>query len=102
MRTKDVQHEDSNTRQLAFKLLWEGNERFVNNLKLIRNILKKVYDTPPGQRPFGVIRSFIDSLTCAKLILYPEHRNILSMQTAGHSINENIAKSKFLHNNQNP
>jgi len=102
MRTKDIQHQDSNTRQLAFKLLRDGNERFVNNLKLIRNILKKVYDTPPGQGPFGVILSCIESSTCAKLILYPRHRGILSMSTAGDIINENIAKSKFLHTNQNP
>ncbi len=41
----------------AINLLKEGNKRFVNNLKINRNLLQQVNETSEGQFPFAVILS---------------------------------------------
>lgn len=47
----------------AIQFLKEGNQRFISNLKLNRNLLEQVNDTREGQYPFAVILSCIDSRT---------------------------------------
>ena len=52
----------------AIQLLKDGNQRFVSNLKLNRNLLQQVNETCDSQHPFAVILSCIDSRTSAELI----------------------------------
>ena len=44
----------------ALQFLKEGNARFINNLKVNRDLLEQVNDTRDGQWPFAIILSCID------------------------------------------
>ena len=48
--TKEMQNAISPT--MALDLLKEGNKRFVNNLKINRNLLQQANETSNGQHPF--------------------------------------------------
>lgn len=84
---------DSITPQEAVKILKEGNERFVNNLKANRNLLKQVNDTSDGQHPFAIILSCIDSRTSAELIFDQGLGDIFSCRIAGNVLNDDILGS---------
>ena len=77
----------------AKELLKEGNKRFVNNLKINRNLLQQANDTSDGQHPFAVILSCIDSRTSAELIFDQGLGDIFSVRIAGNIINEDILGS---------
>ncbi|MEP7108940.1 MAG: carbonic anhydrase family protein [Ferruginibacter sp.] len=78
---------------LAIELLKEGNKRFVNNLKINRNLLQQANETSDGQHPFAVILSCIDSRTSAELIFDQGLGDIFSVRIAGNIINEDILGS---------
>lgn len=77
----------------ALDLLKEGNKRFVNNLKINRNLLQQANETSDGQHPFAVILSCIDSRTSAELIFDQGLGDIFSVRIAGNIINEDILGS---------
>ena len=77
----------------ALLLLKEGNKRFLNNLKLDRNLLKQVNLTSEGQFPFATILSCIDSRTSAELIFDQGLGDIFSIRIAGNIINNDILGS---------
>ena len=77
----------------AIELLREGNKRFVNNLKVNRNLLQQVNETSSGQYPLAVILSCIDSRTSAELIFDQGLGDIFSVRIAGNIINEDILGS---------
>jgi len=77
----------------ALQFLKEGNARFVNNLKINRNLLEQVNDTRDGQWPFAVILSCIDSRTSAELIFDQGLGDIFSIRIAGNILNEDILGS---------
>ena len=52
----------------ALEYLKGGNKRFLNNLKMDRNLLMQVNQTSEGQYPFAAILSCIDSRTSSELI----------------------------------
>lgn len=89
--TKELQGEISPDR--AVELLKTGNERFVNNLKVNRNLLQQVNETSDGQHPFAVIISCMDSRTSAELIFDQGLGDIFSIRIAGNIINEEIIGS---------
>lgn len=89
--TKDMQA--AITPNMALELLKEGNKRFVNNLKLNRNLLQQANETSDGQHPFAVILSCIDSRTSAELIFDQGLGDIFSVRIAGNIINEDILGS---------
>ena len=74
-------------------LLKEGNIRFINNLKVNRNLLQQANETSDGQHPFAVILSCIDSRTSAELIFDQGLGDIFSVRIAGNIINEDILGS---------
>ena len=78
---------------LAIELLKEGNKRFVNNLKVNRNLLQQANETSDGQHPFAVILSCIDSRTSAELIFDQGLGDVFSVRIAGNIINEDILGS---------
>jgi MFS superfamily sulfate permease-like transporter len=84
---------DSISPQEAIKLLKDGNERFVNNLKANRNLLKQVNETSEGQHPFAFVLSCIDSRTSAELIFDQGLGDIFSCRIAGNVLNEDILGS---------
>lgn len=77
----------------ALEFLKEGNSRFVNNLKVNRNLLEQVNDTRAGQWPFAVILSCIDSRTSAELIFDQGLGDIFSVRIAGNFVNQDILGS---------
>lgn len=81
------------TPAMALELLKEGNKRFVNNLKVNRNLLQQANETSDGQHPFAVILSCIDSRTSAELIFDQGLGDIFSVRIAGNIINEDILGS---------
>lgn len=81
------------TPQKALQFLREGNARFVNNLKINRNLLEQVNDTKDGQFPFAVILSCIDSRTSAELIFDQGLGDIFSVRIAGNVLNDDILGS---------
>lgn len=89
--TKELQKDISPSR--AIELLREGNKRFVNNLKINRNLLQQVNETTKGQHPFAVIISCMDSRTSAELIFDQGLGDIFSIRIAGNIINEDILGS---------
>ena len=52
----------------AIQLLKEGNNRFVENKELNRDLLGQVKDTSTGQFPFATVLSCIDSRVSSELI----------------------------------
>jgi len=81
------------TPAMALDLLKEGNKRFINNLKVNRNLLQQANETSDGQHPFAVILSCIDSRTSAELIFDQGLGDIFSVRIAGNIINEDILGS---------
>lgn len=81
------------TPAMALELLKEGNKRFVNNLKLNRDLLQQANETSDGQHPFAVILSCIDSRTSAELIFDQGLGDVFSIRIAGNIINEDILGS---------
>ncbi|MBO9563056.1 MAG: carbonic anhydrase [Niastella sp.] len=93
MRTHSKETQDTTTPQMALQFLKEGNARFMNNLKVNRNLLEQVNDTKEGQWPFAVILSCIDSRTSAELIFDQGLGDVFSVRIAGNVINEDILGS---------
>jgi carbonic anhydrase len=77
----------------ALQFLKEGNARFVNNLKVNRNLLEQVNDTKDGQFPFAIVLSCIDSRTSAELIFDQGLGDIFSARIAGNILNDDILGS---------
>lgn len=93
MRTHTRETQESLTPELALEILKEGNERFVNNIKLHRDLLQQVNETSSGQFPFAAILSCIDSRTSAELIFDQGLGDIFSIRIAGNILNEDILGS---------
>lgn len=89
--TKESQ--DKITPQQALEFLKEGNIRFLNNLKVNRNLLMQVNQTSEGQFPFATILSCIDSRTSAELIFDQGLGDIFSIRIAGNILNDDILAS---------
>lgn len=89
--TKEMQHAITPTQ--ALDLLVKGNERFVNNMKVNRNLLQQANETSDGQHPFAVVLSCIDSRTSAELIFDQGLGDIFSVRIAGNIINDDILGS---------
>ena len=89
--TKEARN--SITPEIAAKLLREGNERFVQNLKVNRNLLKQVNETSDAQNPFAFVLSCIDSRTSAELIFDQGLGDIFSCRIAGNVLNDDILGS---------
>lgn len=93
MKTLTKEMQEAITPSIALDLLKEGNKRFVNNLKVNRNLLQQANETSDGQHPFAIILSCIDSRTSAELIFDQGLGDIFSVRIAGNIINEDILGS---------
>ena len=93
MKTLTKEMQAAITPSMALNLLNEGNKRFLNNLKINRNLLQQANETSDGQNPFAIILSCIDSRTSAELIFDQGLGDIFSVRIAGNIINEDILGS---------
>ncbi len=93
MRAHTLETQSTTTPEKALTFLQDGNQRFVQNLKMNRNLLEQVNDTRAGQWPFAVILSCIDSRTSAELIFDQGLGDIFSIRIAGNFVNKDILGS---------
>ena len=93
MKTLTKEMQNAISPAMALDLLKEGNKRFVNNLKVNRNLLQQANETSDGQHPFAVILSCIDSRTSAELIFDQGLGDVFSVRIAGNIMNEDILGS---------
>lgn len=93
MRTLTKELQNQITPAKAVELLQAGNARFVNNLKMNRNLLQQVNETSDGQHPFAVIVSCMDSRTTPELIFDQGLGDIFSIRVAGNVVNGEITGS---------
>ncbi len=93
MKTLTKEMQAAITPAMALDLLKEGNKRFVNNLKINRNLLQQANETSDAQHPFAVILSCIDSRTSVELIFDQGLGDVFSVRIAGNIINEDILGS---------
>ena len=93
MKALNKEMQDAITPASALELLQDGNKRFINNLKINRNLLQQANETSDGQHPFAVILSCIDSRTSAELIFDQGLGDVFSIRIAGNIINEDILGS---------
>ena len=93
MRTLTKELQEQITPAEALNILREGNKRFIQNLKVNRNLLEQVNKTSDGQWPFAVILSCIDSRTSAELVFDQGLGDIFSIRIAGNIINDDILGS---------
>lgn len=85
--------QDSISPEIALKLLKQGNQRFISNLKVNRNLLEQANETSDGQHPFAVVLSCIDSRTSVEIIFDQGLGDVFSIRIAGNIINEDILGS---------
>ncbi len=93
MWTHTKESQEKITPLQALQYLKEGNHRFVNNLKVNRNLLKQVNQTSDGQFPIATILSCIDSRTSAELVFDQGLGDIFSIRIAGNILNDDILGS---------
>ena len=93
MKTLTKAMQDAITPSIALDLLQKGNQRFVDNLKINRNLLQQANETSDGQHPFAVILSCIDSRTSVELIFDQGLGDVFSVRIAGTIINKDILGS---------
>jgi len=93
MKTLTHEMQTAITPAMALELLKDGNKRFINNLKVNRNLLEQANETSDGQHTFAVILSCIDSRTSVELIFDQGLGDVFSIRIAGNIINEDILGS---------
>lgn len=93
MHTHTKEFLDSLTPRKAYEVLREGNQRFIKNLKINRNLLQQLNETAAGQYPFAVVLSCMDSRTSVELIFDQGLGEIFSIRIAGNIVNDDILGS---------
>lgn len=93
MKVHSKETQATTTPERALQFLREGNQRFVNNLQLNRDLLAQVNETREGQWPFATVLSCIDSRTSAELIFDQGLGDIFSVRVAGNVVNTDILGS---------
>lgn len=81
------------TPDASLQALKEGNQRFVNNESVERNLMTQVSQTASGQYPFATILGCIDSRVSAELVFDQGVGDIFSARVAGNFVNEDILGS---------
>ncbi|WP_430411781.1 carbonic anhydrase family protein [Kordia sp.] len=77
----------------SIQALVDGNDRFVQNTQVSRDLLDQVSDTSTGQYPFATVLSCIDSRVSSELIFDQGIGDIFSVRIAGNFVNEDILGS---------
>lgn len=89
--TKETQATMTPEKSLTFLL--EGNQRFLSNLRINRNLIEQVNDTSKGQFPFATILSCIDSRIPTEIIFDQGIGDLFNARIAGNFVNEDILGS---------
>lgn len=84
---------DTMTPQKAIDFMKEGNQRFVNNLKVNRDLLQQANNYRDGQYPFAVVLSCMDSRTTVEHVFDQGLGDVFVIRIAGNVLNEDIIGS---------
>lgn len=79
--------------ETATLMLKKGNDRFVNNNPVNRDLLEQVKQTATGQYPFAAVVSCIDSRIPTEIIFDQGIGDIFNARVAGNFVNEDILGS---------
>ena len=93
MKTLNKISQANITPKQALELLKAGNARFVDNLRINRNLLQQVNETSDGQWPMAAIVSCMDSRTSAELVFDQGLGDIFSIRLAGAVITDEVLGS---------
>ena len=93
MQTQTKVIQENLTPKDAYNILVEGNKRFVQNLRVQRDLPKQVSETSKGQYPFAVVLSCIDSRVPVELVFDLGIGDIFSTRVAGNIVNEDVLGS---------
>ena len=93
MRTQTKYTQDNITPEYALQILKEGNWRFEQNVRSLRDLRAQVKETMEAQFPFAAILSCIDSRVPAELVFDQGIGDIFSIRVAGNVVNEDILGS---------
>lgn len=93
MKTLNKALQATLTPEQTLDLLKAGNDRFVDNLQLHRNLLQQINETRDGQWPMAAIVSCMDSRTSAELIFDQGLGDIFSIRLAGAVVSDNVLGS---------
>ena len=74
-------------------ILKEGNERFVKNARVERDLASQVEQTSGGQYPFAAVLGCIDSRVPAELVFDLGIGDIFNVRVAGNIVNEDVLGS---------
>jgi carbonic anhydrase len=77
----------------AVEMLKEGNERFVNDQMINRDLLSQVKQTGSGQYPFAAIVSCIDSRIPTEMVFDQGIGDVFNARIAGNFVNTDILGS---------
>lgn len=89
--TKKMQDETKPSN--ALELLVQGNNRFMANTQVNRNLMDQASQTANGQFPFAVVLSCIDSRASVEHIFDQGIGDVFSIRVAGNVINEDVLGS---------
>ncbi|MCB2220977.1 MAG: carbonic anhydrase [Bacteroidetes bacterium] len=90
-QTKETQAKT--TPEMAVKMLKEGNERFVNDEMINRDLMEQVEQTSTGQYPIAAVVSCIDSRIPTEIVFDQGVGDIFNARIAGNFVNTDILGS---------
>jgi len=91
--TQSKESQGNMTINTAKEMLMAGNERFLSNKPVNRDLLKQVTDTATGQYPFASVISCIDSRIPTEIIFDQGVGDMFNVRIAGNFVNEDILGS---------
>jgi len=77
----------------AIEMLRKGNNRFLSNIMINRDLHSQVGDTATGQYPYAVVISCIDSRIPTEIIFDQGIGDMFNVRIAGNFVNEDILGS---------
>jgi carbonic anhydrase len=93
MKAHTKQTQEAMSPDAALKALKDGNNRFVTNTQVSRDLMQQVADTSTGQYPFATVLHCIDSRVSAELVFDQGIGDLFSIRIAGNFVNEDILGS---------
>jgi carbonic anhydrase len=92
-KTQTAKSQASMTPEKAIQMLKEGNERFVKDKMINRDLMEQVEKTSTGQYPFAAVVSCIDSRVPTEIIFDQGIGDIFNGRVAGNFVDEDMLGS---------
>lgn len=90
MKTINKEMQEKLSPRQSLELLKKGNDRFLNNKEVKRDLIQQMHQTSSGQYPFAVILSCIDSRVPAEIVFDQGIGDIFNIRVAGNIVNNDV------------